>query len=291
MMVYTRPITFSLLLALSDHATTSAFYARSSVSPIGRSSAGKTDPLARNAASSSVAVTNDDGSAPKRSLVIWDCDGVLVDSEALLKQGEVEALAEAGITVTVDDCVRLFSGVSPDRAMENFYRETGERLPDNFFPEQIAGSMDLFRRRLQPLMLETVTGLSDVGATQCIASGSPKDRVELCVDVAGMRPFFPSEKVYTRELVSKGKPAPDLFLHAAEEMGYKPEECLVIEDSSSGIRAAQAAGMEVLGFLGGGHTNADWYVKDILDFGIPVVHKEKEVLDYIVSRTAFPVTN
>lgn len=231
-----------------------------------------------------------DGGPPKRSLVIWDCDGVLVDSEALLKQGEVEALAESGIDVTIDDCVRLFSGVSPDKAEQNFLEEKGKPIPPNFFPEQIAGSMDLFRARLEPLMLETVTGLAQLGVVQCIASGSPKDRVELCVDVAGMRSVFPTELVYTRELVENGKPAPDLFLYAAEKMGYKPEECVVVEDSSSGIKAAQAAGMEVLGFLGGGHAQADWYRENINSFDIPVVEKEKEVFDYLVERLDCPLT-
>eukprot|EP00527_Entomoneis_sp_CCMP2396_P009848 CAMPEP_0198137592 /NCGR_PEP_ID=MMETSP1443-20131203/1061_1 /TAXON_ID=186043 /ORGANISM="Entomoneis sp., Strain CCMP2396" /LENGTH=277 /DNA_ID=CAMNT_0043799075 /DNA_START=93 /DNA_END=926 /DNA_ORIENTATION=+ len=225
--------------------------------------------------------------APKRSLVIWDCDGVLVDSEALLKKGEVESLAEYGIEVTVEDCVRMFSGVSPDKAIENFKAETGQEIPIDFFPKQIAGSMDLFRAQLQPLMLETVSGLAKIGATQCIASGSPRDRVELCVDVAGMRPYFSSEVVYTREMVNKGKPAPDLFLHAAEQMGFAPEDCIVIEDASSGVKAAQAAGMEVLGFLGGGHATADWYQKAMYEFGIPIVHKEKDVYDYIASRTVF----
>lgn len=226
------------------------------------------------------------GEEKKRSLVIWDCDGVLVDSEALLKQGEVESLATYGIDCTVDDCVRMFSGVSPDKAISNFRKETGKDLPETFFPEQIAGSMDLFRARLEPLMLDTVSGLFQRGIPQCVASGSPKDRVELCVDVAGMRPYFPTEVVYTRELVTEGKPAPDLFLYTAEKMGYKPDECLVIEDSTSGIMAAQAAGMEVLGYLGGGHAQADWYVKSIRDFDIPVVEKASEVLDYITSRVA-----
>jgi HAD superfamily hydrolase (TIGR01509 family) len=234
------------------------------------------------------ASANGDDSAPKRSLVIWDCDGVLVDSEALLKQGEVEALAAEGfVDITVEDCVRMFSGVSPDKAIENFEEETGQSIPSDFFPQQIAGSMDLFRARLQPLMLETVSGLASIEAKQCIASGSPRGRVELCVDVAGMRPYFPSEVIYTRELVNLGKPAPDLFLYTAEKMGYLPEQCLVIEDSSSGIKAAQAAGMEVLGFLGGGHATADWYRKEIFDFGIPIVETEKEVYDYVASRTVF----
>eukprot|EP00560_Eucampia_antarctica_P001931 CAMPEP_0197832554 /NCGR_PEP_ID=MMETSP1437-20131217/15267_1 /TAXON_ID=49252 ORGANISM="Eucampia antarctica, Strain CCMP1452" /NCGR_SAMPLE_ID=MMETSP1437 /ASSEMBLY_ACC=CAM_ASM_001096 /LENGTH=290 /DNA_ID=CAMNT_0043435985 /DNA_START=134 /DNA_END=1006 /DNA_ORIENTATION=+ len=226
----------------------------------------------------------EEGEKKKKKLVIWDCDGVLVDSEALLKQGEVEGLAREGITVTTDDCVRLFSGVSPDKAIINFEREMGQKIPPNFFPDQIAGSMDLFQARLQPLMYDTVHDLDSINIHQCIASGSPKDRVELCVDVAGMRPFFPSKNVFTRELVQKGKPAPDLFLHTAQKMGYLPEECIVIEDSSSGIRAAQAAGMEVLGFLGGGHAQADWYVKDIMAFDIPTVNEQKQVYDWILSK-------
>lgn len=87
-----------------------------------------------------------------KSLLVWDCDGVLVDSEALLKQGEVEALAEGGFSLTVDDCVRLFSGVSPDKATENFIAEFGKAMPKDFFKDQIEGSMDLFRKRLTPLM-------------------------------------------------------------------------------------------------------------------------------------------
>ena len=79
------------------------------------------------------------GSHVKHDLVLWDCDGVLVDSEALLKQGEVEALARAGIEMSVDDCVRLFSGVSVDEADKNFLKDKGKDLPPNFFKDQIAG--------------------------------------------------------------------------------------------------------------------------------------------------------
>lgn len=93
----------------------------------------------------------------------------------------------------------------------------------------------------------------------CVASGSPRDRVSLCLDVANMRTAFSDGSIFTRELVSRGKPAPDLFLYAAEKMGYPPSSCLVVEDSSAGIEAALAANMEVIGFLGGGHARADWY--------------------------------
>ena len=175
---------------------------------------------------------------PKRKLVIWDCDGVLVDSEALLKQGEVEALADAGFNLSVDDCVRLFSGVSIDKATDNFNKEYNQHLPLDFFKNQVANSLELFRQRLQPLMKNTVIQLHDMEVQMCVASGSPKNRVDLCLDVVGICPCFPPNTVYTRELVANGKPAPDLFLYAAKAMGYEPKDCIVIEDAVSGILAA-----------------------------------------------------
>jgi len=212
-------------------------------------------------------------------LVIWDCDGVLVDSEALLKQGEVEALAELGYKVTVDDCTRMFSGVSTDTAEQNFKNVMGKSLPSDFFKKQIAGSLDLFRKRLKPLMTKTVLDLHERKILMCVASGSPRDRVLLCLELAGIRQCFPDDKVFTREMVKQGKPAPDLFLKAAELMGnVPPSRCIVIEDASSGIEAANAASMPVLAFLGAGHAQAEWYQSKIKSYKTPVCMTQEEVL-------------
>ena len=217
----------------------------------------------------------------KHDLVLWDCDGVLVDSEALLKQGEVEALARAGIEMSVDDCVRLFSGVSVDEAAKNFLKDKGKELPPNFFKEQIAGSMQLFRDRLIPLMTDTVLALQQQGYRQCVASGSPLDRVSLCLELAGIDKCFGPSAVFTRELVKLGKPAPDLFLYAAEKMNVPSSKCIVVEDSSSGIEAALAANMKVIGYLGGGHAQASWYRAKIESYKIPLAYSKEEVLHLI----------
>lgn len=221
----------------------------------------------------------------KSNLIIWDCDGVLVDSEALLKQGEVEALARAGITVTVDDCVKMFSGFSPDAAAVNFQQKMNMPLPENFIKDQIAGSLDLFRKRLDPLMLDTILELHSRKATMCVASGSPRNRVEICLEVAKMDHCFTPETIFTRELVARGKPAPDLFLYAAEKMGFSPENCIVIEDSPAGIEAAQAAGMDVIGFLGGGHAQYGWYQEAIKNYNIPIVYTQGSVLAELLKYT------
>ena len=220
--------------------------------------------------------------AASKYLIIWDCDGVLVDSEALLKQGEVEGLARAGFDMSVDDCVRLFSGVSVDEAASNFMNEKKVPLPAGFFKEQIAGSLQLFQDRLVPLMTDTVLTLHNDGYEMCVASGSPLNRVQLCLELAGIDQCFKTGTVYTRELVKRGKPAPDLFLHAAEKMGYLPNECMVVEDSSAGIEAAQAAGMKVIGYLGGGHAQASWYQKAIESYNIPLAYTQEEVLELLV---------
>eukprot|EP01041_Mallomonas_annulata_P009770 gene9770-20314_t len=220
--------------------------------------------------------------AAGNSLIIWDCDGVLVDSEALLKQGEVEALARAGIEVTADDCVRMFSGYSPDSAAVNFLEQMKRPLPDNFIRDQIEGSLDLFRRRLQPLMKNTIHTLHSRNAIMCVASGSPKNRVELCLEVADMKKCFPDGTVFTRELVKKGKPAPDLFLYAADKMGYTPNNCIVVEDSAAGIEAALNANMKVIGYLGGGHAQSEWYRKAIMKYDIPFLYTQESVLESLV---------
>jgi len=218
-----------------------------------------------------------------KSLVIWDCDGCLVDSEALLKTAEVEALAAAGFTeVTRDDCNRLFSGYAPEAGAVRFFEEYGKPLPEHFFRDQIANSAVLFRERLEQLNAKTVLELHAAGRQQVVASGSPRDRVLVCLEVAAIGKCFTPEQVFTREDVpGRGKPEPDMFLLAAKSMGVDPSDCVVVEDSTAGVRAAQAAGMEVVGFLGGGHAQSDGYREQIAEFGIPLTYSDTELLEYL----------
>jgi HAD superfamily hydrolase (TIGR01509 family) len=194
-----------------------------------------------------------DQGRPKPDLIIFDCDGVLVDSELLSCRCLSEVLAEFGLRLTVEQALELFLGRST-KAIEHYYRDLGQALPDDFFPLLKARVLETFAGALQPIPGVGAV-LSELETPCCVASSSDLDRVSLSLDVTGLAPHF-GDRLYTAQMVRHGKPAPDLFLHAAGKMQTDPMRTLVIEDSVSGVQAAKAAGMMVWGFVGGGHYRA-----------------------------------
>jgi HAD superfamily hydrolase (TIGR01509 family) len=187
---------------------------------------------------------------PKPDLIIFDCDGVLVDSELLSCRCLSEVLAEFGIALRVQQALELFLGRST-KAIEQHYRDLGQIVPESFLPRLKSRVLNSFNGSLLP-----ISGVADViydlRVPFCVASSSDLDRVALSLDVTGLRAHF-GDRIYTAQMVRHGKPAPDLFLYAAEKMRTAPERTLVIEDSVSGVQAAKAAGMTVWGFVGGSH--------------------------------------
>ncbi|MHC2620692.1 HAD superfamily hydrolase (TIGR01509 family) [Bradyrhizobium huanghuaihaiense] len=186
----------------------------------------------------------------KPVLIIFDCDGVLVDSELLSCRCLSEVLAEFDFELSLEQALELFLGRST-AAIGQYYRERGRTLPDEFLPRLKARVLETFAKSLQPIP-EVATVLSALKAPRCVASSSDLDRVSLSLDVTGLASHFDG-RLYTAQMVKHGKPAPDLFLHAAEMMRADPSRTLVIEDSVSGVQAGKAAGMTVWGFVGGGH--------------------------------------
>lgn len=194
-----------------------------------------------------------DQGRPKPDLIIFDCDGVLVDSELLSCRCLSEVLAEFGLRLSVEQALELFLGRST-KAIEQHYRDLGHALPDDFLARLKARVLETFAGALQPIA-GVGTVLSQLKMPRCVASSSDLDRVSLSLDVTGLAPHF-GGRLYTAQMVRHGKPAPDLFLHAAGKMQADPARTLVIEDSVSGVQAAKAAGMMVWGFVGGGHYRA-----------------------------------
>jgi HAD superfamily hydrolase (TIGR01509 family) len=186
----------------------------------------------------------------KPDLIIFDCDGVLVDSEVLSCHCLSKVLAAYGIDLGVDQALDLFLGRSVTAVLEH-YEALGHSIPEQFSTELRTGVRAAFLASLCPI--EGVSSvLEGLQVPHCVASSSDVDRVSFSLSLTGLAPHFDSQ-LFTSQMVERGKPAPDLFLYAAERMQADPQRTLVIEDSISGVRAGKAAGMTVWGFVGGSH--------------------------------------
>ena len=184
------------------------------------------------------------------NLIIFDCDGVLVDSEVLSCRCLSQALATHGIDLSVDQALDLFLGRSVTVVFQH-YQALGRAIPEQFAAELATGVRAAFVSSLCPI--EGVKSvLEGLRIPHCVASSSDVDRVSFSLALTGLAPHFDT-RLYTSQMVARGKPAPDLFLYAAERMQVDPHRALVIEDSVSGVKAGKAAGMTVWGFVGGSH--------------------------------------
>ena len=187
-------------------------------------------------------------------LVIFDCDGVLVDSEPIALSVLAEMLALQGVAIAEGEIADRFLGRSLRTVTDIVRRDFGVALPEDF-PARLR--YRLFERyetelRAMPGIVEALDALNAQDVRYCVASSSLPERIEKSLTVTGLMDRFAPD-IFSASMVRSGKPAPDLFLFAAAQMGATPADCLVVEDSPAGIEAAKAAGMRVLAFGGGGH--------------------------------------
>jgi HAD superfamily hydrolase (TIGR01509 family) len=184
-------------------------------------------------------------------LVIFDCDGVLIDSEKLVSRAHAEMLARCGYTITAEALQERFCGVSDAEMLARIARERGRALPVTYAEEVAARIARDYRASLAPIP-GVRAALARLTLPVCVASSSLPAQLRLGLEVAGLLEFF-EPHLFSATMVAHGKPAPDLFLYAAARMGAAPRRCLVVEDSMAGVTAARAAGMTALGFCGGSH--------------------------------------
>lgn len=185
------------------------------------------------------------------SLVIFDCDGVLIDSESLSTVVLVEMLRVRGMAIDRDYVLTHFIGHPYPVVAGKIAALGGVKLPAEFERDYQAALLARFETELMP-MPGIFAVLDALAVPYCTATSSAPERVRRSLAIAGLAQHF-GERVYTVSMVERVKPAPDLFLFAASRMGVAPEDCLVIEDSPLGIAAARAAGMRVWQFSGGSH--------------------------------------
>lgn len=180
-------------------------------------------------------------------LIIFDCDGVLVDSEPLAARVFSEHLANFDIALSAQECERKFRGQTMDYCLNLLRQEYPDVLPHDFLHTLAVATTEAFGRDLQPVAgIEPVLqGLVARGTPFCVASNGALNKIRHSLKVTGLYSYF-GDHYFSVEQVKQGKPAPDLFLMAAERMGFAPRETLVVEDSIAGVTAAVRAGMSVV---------------------------------------------
>jgi HAD superfamily hydrolase (TIGR01509 family) len=184
-------------------------------------------------------------------LIIFDCDGVLVDSEVIACRVDADTLTRHGYPIAADQVLHRFLGRSMREINREIEAELGRSLPDDFGTQRLEELYRSFAAELEAVPHIHAT-LDTIAQPVCVASSGTHERMRISLGRAGLYDRF-APHIFSATQVRNGKPAPDLFLFAAEQMAMSPRQCLVIEDSAPGIAAARAAGMTVLGFHGGSH--------------------------------------
>jgi len=199
------------------------------------------------------------GAAPE--LVIFDCDGVLVDSEPISVAVLIDAIAAAGVQMDEETAYERFLGTSLSSTCTVLETDYGLKFARNQLERMRAALYNRFRSELRP-MPGIAEALAAIGQAVCVASSSQLERIRLSLEITGLSGYFDAN-IFSATMVARGKPAPDLFLLASRKMNVSPERCLVIEDSPAGIEAAKSAGMRVFAFVGGGHAKRPEHLRRV----------------------------
>ncbi len=183
-------------------------------------------------------------------LVIFDCDGVLVDSEPISNGVLAQMLSAEGLPTTLSEARRDCQGLLLSEVLSNAEAKLGRSLPAGWLADYERERAEVFRRELEPVpgAAEAVQRVSAAGISVCVASQGKLEKTRLSLGLTGLIDLFPDGALFSAYSVARGKPHPDLFLHAAGVMGAEPSRCVVVEDTPIGVTAAASAGMRVLGY-------------------------------------------
>jgi len=189
----------------------------------------------------------------KYEAIIWDCDGVLIDSEKIANQAVRDLFKDKlNIEISIETVLAEFMGKNLNQIFEYLNNEYGTQISNPFSRKDILKKQyKEFKKHLKPTKgIKEV--LNSINIPMAVASGSAYERLMLTLDITNLTEYF-AQHIYSTEVVDNGKPSPDVFLYAAEKLDVCPSKCIVVEDSSHGIEAAQAANMDVVAYLGGEH--------------------------------------
>lgn len=218
-----------------------------------------------------------------KKLIIFDCDGVLVDSEVIAHQTVIKELKHLGINLELEQSIKNFTGINRKKSQEIFLEKYGVHITDVFWQQAQSHILAAFESELRPLNVNVLSYLFQNKVKLAVASSSQRERVLKALTITRQLDYFSPNAIFTSQQVKHGKPAPDLFLYTAQQQGYVPEECIVVEDSPAGIQAAVAANMKVIAFVGGSHAHYPWYLQEIEKYSVPIAHSEEELLSFLLN--------
>ncbi|KRR00720.1 HAD family hydrolase [Bradyrhizobium valentinum] len=224
---------------------------------------------------------------PNFDLVIFDCDGVLVDSEVISCRAHAETLTRHGYPITAEQVLERFLGVSDREARQTIEREIDRRLPDDFEQQVKAATLKFYEGDLQAIA-HVGEAIGAIVLPKCVASSGTPEKIRHGLTCAGLYDQL-APHIFSATQVSRGKPAPDLFLFAAKQMNISPERCIVIEDSVPGVTGGRAAGMTVLGFHGGSHCRPG-YGNRLRDAGAVAVFDDMRHLPGLMEKIGVEAT-
>jgi HAD superfamily hydrolase (TIGR01509 family) len=222
-------------------------------------------------------------------LIIFDCDGVLVDSEVIAHALLAQMMTDLGCPMTTAQAIQKFAGRSLVDNLSLIEASLGRSIPDDLGQRYGRLLLERFRRDLKPIA-GVKAAIAALPYPRCVASSSSLERIRISLEATGLAPLF-GANIFSATQVAHGKPAPDLYLFAATRMGVSPEHCVVIEDTALGVTAGRAAGMKVIGFTGAAHATHS-AAQDLAAAGahsvISAMIDLPATVEHLMSRTETP---
>ena len=218
----------------------------------------------------------------KENLIIWDFDGVIADTEVIWLKIRLEAVNKKfGLNYDMQSIYKIFGGTN-DSMKQKILNDMGYKTDQKFWDELFAKDIVYINEH----GIDLTEGVEDIFKSdkfaQCIATSGGKFKTDIKIKCCGIRKYFPEDRVFTADNVSVAKPEPDLFLYAAEKMGYKPENSIVIEDSIAGMTAAKRAGMKIIAFVGNDLYKNDDFIGKIKEIGVEnIFYSMSDIKKYI----------
>lgn len=214
-------------------------------------------------------------------MIVFDFDGVLVDSEFIRGQVTCKHLLKYGVKTDLDTTLKRYVGMYDSERRLNLAKDIGEAEVDAFIVETKQLSLKAYGQKLAPLK-NVIEMLDQLTLPFCIASNSQFSSLKAKLKITQLERFFDDDKLFVGSMVNKPKPAPDLYILAAKTFGVTPSDCLVVEDSVHGINAAVAANMNVVGFVGASHCYKN-YDKTLLNAGAKMIFSDMAELKNLIS--------